>query len=415
LKLFKTSVFSAIITLVKISASFAASKIIAFVAGPSGLAVIGQFYSLTSIFVGFSNGGIGTGVVKYTAEYENDQTKQNELFSTAIKVSIYCSVVLGILIVLFSELLSQSFFESSSFIWPVRCFGITLVFYALNSVLLSIINGKRQIKFYTIVNCVGSVISLILTILLVFKYEITGALYAVVFSQIFVFFVTLWFVYNQPWFEISLFARPINKIVLGDLGQYSLMALIAAISLPLTQLILRNLIIQHNGLASAGLWQGMNRISDGYLMIITISLSTYFVPKLAGADDEIIRKEVWNGYKLVLPLVIISSLIIYFSRSFIIKILYTNEFLEMEKLFLFQLLGDFFKISSFLLATLLSIKKLTKIYIFSEFFFSALYIGLAFYFMNSKDLIGITQAYFVSYVVSFICLFIFFRKLLLNI
>ncbi|MGE8377016.1 MAG: O-antigen translocase [Sphingobacterium sp.] len=415
MKLFKTSVFSAIITLVRISASFAASKIIAFFAGPSGLAVIGQFYSLTSIFVGFSNGGIGTGVVKFTAEYENDKNKQNELFSTAIKVSVYCSVILGILIVLFSKLLSKSFFESSAFIWPVRWFGITLVFYALNSVLLSIINGKRQIKFYTIINCVGSLISLILTILLVFKYEITGALYAVVFSQFFVFLVTLWFVYNQPWFELSLFTKPINKIVLGDLGQYSLMALIAAISLPLTQLILRNLIIQHNGLASAGLWQGMNRISDGYLMIITISLSTYFVPKLAGADDEIIRKEVWNGYKLILPLVIISSLVIYFSRSFIIRILYTNEFLEMEKLFLFQLLGDFFKISSFLLATLLSIKKLTKIYIFSEVFFSILYIVLAFYFLNSKDLIGITQAYFVAYLVSFICLFIFFRKLLLNI
>lgn len=414
MKLLKTSFFSAVVTLVKISSSFAASKVIAMYTGPSGVAIIGQFYNLTSIIVGFANGGIGTGVVKFTSEYDGDTEKQKSLYSTSMRISGYCSLLLGSIVAIFSKFLSQQFFNTPEFTYPIIIFGITLVFYAFNTLLISIINGKREIRFYTIVNCVGSLITLILTLLLVYLYHILGALYALVFSQVLVFIITLIFVIRKNWFKWDYFNKSIDRNMLLNLAEFSLMALLASITLPLTQIFLRNFIISELGMSSAGLWQGMMRISDGYLMIVTISLSTYYVPKLSNSTDSEIKSEMWQGFKLIMPLVFASCVAIYLLRNTIISLLFTKQFLPMENLFLFQLLGDFFKVACYLLITLMVTKKLTKAYVITEIIFNVSYVILGYYLTSIYGLQGVTQAFAVVYFLCLCCLIIFFRKILFN-
>ena len=57
---------------------FVVVKIIAIYVGPSGLAFIGQFQNFLSILMSFATGAINSGVVKYTAEYRDDEVeKQN--------------------------------------------------------------------------------------------------------------------------------------------------------------------------------------------------------------------------------------------------------------------------------------------------------------------------------------------------
>src|SRR5690606_17800592 len=110
-----------------------------------------------------------------------------------------------------------------------------------------------------------------------------------------------------------------------------------------------------------GYWQGMMRISDGYLMLITTALSTYYLPKLSSlTTNKDLRNEIINGYKLIIPLVFSGCILIYFLRFFIIKLLYTTDFIAMENLFLWQLIGDFFKLSAWVLAYLMLAKAMTK-------------------------------------------------------
>lgn len=412
MKLIKTSFFSAIVTLVKISSSFAASKIIALYTGPSGVAIIGQFYNLTSIIVGFSNGGISTGVVKFTSEYDGDIERQKSLYSSSFRISTYCSLILGVLVVVFAQFLSRQFFETSEFKYPIIFFGLTLIFYSFNTLLISIVNGKRQIGFYTLVNCVGSVITLLLTLLLVYNYHIMGALYALVVSQVLVFIITVIFVVRKNWFKWNFFSQKIEKKMMSNLAEFSLMALLASVSLPLTQVFLRNFIIEELGMSSAGLWQGMMRISDGYLMIVTISLSTYYVPKLSNIKDSELRTEILNGFSIIMPVVLVSCTLIYFLRNIIISILFTKEFLPMEDLFFFQLVGDFFKIACYILITLMVARKLTKAYVITEIVFNISYVLLGYYLTSIYGLQGVTLAFSIIYFLCLCCLIIYFRKIL---
>lgn len=413
MKLIKTSFFSAIITFIRIASSFVAGKVVALFTGPAGVALIGQFSNFITIALTFANGAINMGVIKYTAEFEGDEQKLKKLFSTSLKISIYSSSIFGLILLCVATYISQWLFHSPLYINPLRVLGVTIILYSLNTLLISILNGKKQIKTYTIVNTVGSIVGLVFTVVLVFFYKVSGALYALVLAQSIVFFVTLILVIKSDWFSRSYFNQPFDKGIARNLSKFSLMAISSALTLPVSQIILRNMVINKLGVNSAGYWQGMMRVSDGYLLLITTSLSTYYLPKLASLHtDEDMRKEILQGYKIILPAVFIGCVLIYFLRFFIIHLLYTKEFEAMSGLFIFQLIGDFFKMAAWILGYLMLAKAMTKAYIITETIFSISNVLLGYLCIHLFKLNGITIAFAINYFIYLIIMVVIFRKLL---
>ncbi|MCX3264080.1 O-antigen translocase [Pedobacter agri] len=413
MKLVKTTIFSGIITLIKISSGFIAGKAVAIFTGPAGVALIGAFSNFITIFLTFANGAINNGVVKYTADYVQEDHESRKLFSTALRISVICSGVIGCLLILFPGFFSETILRIQEYKGPVRVLGGSIVLYSLNSLFIAILNGKGEIKTYTIVNTIGSVISLIFTIILVYYYKISGALYSLVLSQSIVFFFTLYHVIKRPWFKVNLFKNSFDIAIARKLGSYSLMAIISAITLPISQIFLRNMLGATLGIESAGYWQGIMRISDGYLLIITTALSTYYLPKLSTLkSDPEIRAEILNGYKIVMPVVLIGCLSIFLLRKFIISILFTPDFAQMENLFFWQLFGDFFKIAAWMLAFLMLAKSMTKVYIITEILFTFTYVTLGYILVSMLDLKGIVVSFGLNYFFYFIYMVFHFRNLL---
>ena len=115
----------------------------------------------------------------------------------------------------------------------------------------------------------------------------------------------------------------------------------------------------------------MTRVSNAYLVLLTTTLSVYYLPKLSEINDNFtIRKEIFSGYKIILPVLIVLSSMIYVFRNWIVLILFSENFLPTTNLFAVQLLGDVFKISSWLIANLMLAKAMSKLYILSEILFS---------------------------------------------
>jgi PST family polysaccharide transporter len=415
LNLVKTSIFSAITTIIRVASGFVSNKIVAIFAGTSGVAIVGAFSNFITIVLTFANGAINTGVVKYTAEFDGDEEKLKFLFSTSFKITFYCSVIIGLILSTSASYWSSLIFMNKVYEVPIRVFGFTVILYALNSLLISILNGKKQIAKYTIVNSLGSIIGLVFTVILVYLYKIEGALYAMVLSQSIIFFVTFALIIKSSWFNKEYFNKKFDKTKAIQLSHYSLMALVSALTVPVSQLLIRNILINKFGINEAGYWQGMMRISDAYLMIITTSLSTYFLPKLSSMkDDKEIKNEVFKGYKLIIPLVGISCLLIYLLRFILIKILFTQDFISMEKLFYWQLLGDFFKMISWVLAYIMLAKAMTKMYVFSEILFNIGYVFFGYVLTILFHLQGAVIAFALTYFLYLIFMMFVFRKLLFN-
>lgn len=317
------------------------------------------------------------------------------------------------MVILFSTKLSISLLKVSDYSSIFFIFGLSLILFSLNNFFLSLINGFKDIKKYVLIGILSNILGLVLTIFLVYCYGIYGVLLSIVISQSTIFIISLIFVINSKWFRKDIFTEKIDIKILILFLKYSLMAIVSGILIPLSQMVVRNFIINDISTDAAGYWQAINQLSGIYLNVVTTSLGIYYLPKLSelNTKDEL-RKEIFNGYKILLPIVAFLSFMIYLLRYFIIQLLLSDKFLPMAELFGIQFLGDFIKISSWLLAYIMVAKAMTKMYLFTEVVFVLNFIILSIIFINYFGLIGSTYAYLINYCLYLISMLILFRKLL---
>lgn len=378
-------------------AALVINKAVAIYAGPSGIALVGQMQNAVQIANIFAQGGINAGVTKYTAEYRNQPTKLIDLWSSSIKIAVICSVFVGLALIFFSTNLSFLIFQDNKFSYIFIILGFTIFLFTLNQLLISILNGLKEIKTLTIISVFQSIYALIFTTILVIYFGIDGALIAIVTTQSIVFFVALYKLKNHSLIRLEKFYAKLNKYTSHKLFAYSLMAITSAIFTPGAYLFIRNYIGSTISWDHAGYWQAMVYISSMYLLVISTALNTYYLPKLSETTNKnILNLELKNGYRLLIPLVIFMSLLIYFSKELIVNLLFSSDFAEMIPLFQWQLIGDVIKMCAFLLSFVMLAKAMTVQYIVSEILFCLFFSILAIIFVNNFGLVGVTYAYVIN-------------------
>jgi len=410
--LIKTSVLTAISTIIMMISGFIINKVLAMYVGPSGLAVIGQLRDFIGIITTFSNGAITQGIVKYTAEYKTIEEKR-KIFSSSITISLICSLLISLLLFVFREYLSELILKDIQYSSVFLVFGVTVFLFALNTVLMSILNGQKEIQKYILVNVTSSIFSLFFTSFLIMQLNLLGALYALVVNQSVIFFVTLSFVIKSNWFKLEYFKEGIDKDSLVKLSKYSLMAITSVLTVPISHLIIRNYIGENLSWDEAGYWQGIWYISTMYLMVITTALGVYYLPKLSEIQDKVeLQKEIFNGYKIIMPIVVLMAFGIFILKEFVVEIAFSKQFIPMLELFKWQLIGDVIKIASWLLSMIMLAKAMTKLFIYTEIFFSISFVVLTINLINYFGLIGVTYAFSINYTFYFIFVIFYFRKVL---
>lgn len=389
------------------------NKAVSVYIGPAGLALIGQFQNFIQITLVAAQGAINSGVVKYTAEYYDDEKKLSTLFSTSVKLSLVSSILTSITLIIFSHYLSIKILSNAEYEFVFYTLGLTITLFVLNNLLLSILNGLKQIPTFIKINIAQSIFSLLFTSVLILTYNIKGALIALATNQSVTLIVTLYFINKKKLINWRLFSANFDKKIARNLLNFSFMAITSAIMVPSSQFIIREFITVNQGIENAGYWQGINYISTTYLNIVTIALGIYYLPRLSEIKNvnELIT-EIKKGYKIILPIAIASGILIFLFRYFIISVLFSKEFLDMEPLFFWQIVGDGFKIASWLLAYVMIAKSMSTKFILTEVIFSISFVLLTMLFVNYYGTIGATYAYVINYVIYFIVVYLIINNYL---
>lgn len=413
MNLLKTSALNGVAVLIKTATMFILNKILAIYVGPAGYAAIGQFQNFIQMITMFAGNAINNGVVKYTAEYNNDINLQHNLWRTAGTLILLFSILLSVILIIFSGLISEYLFKTIEYKKVILFFSFFLIFFTFNSYFIAILNGKKEVVKIVICNILGSLISLIITILLSIKYGLYGALISLSIFQSLVFFVTLWICYKENWFKVSYLLGKIDKDILKKLSNFALMAFISVFFGNISQIILRNIVIEEYGIIYAGYWDAMNRLSLGYLMFASTILSIYYLPKLSELEGfKEIKKEVNNGYLYILPIAIITSVGVYIFKDLIVKLLFTENFLPMLELIAWQLIGDIFKIGSWIISFMMLSKAMTKIFSITEIIFSLSIIPLTLMSILFFGFKGISIAFALNCLIYWcVCSHFSFKKL----
>lgn len=413
--LIKTSLLNGIAVVIKMLTMLGLNKILAIYVGPAGYAAIGNFQNAAQMITTFASGAINTGVVKYTAEYHDDEEKQRQVWRTAGTIAVLGSVITGIGVAVFSKQIAQWFLQDESYNTVFIWFSVTLVFFIFNTLLLAILNGKKEIHRYIIANIAGSLFALAVTSVLAVQFGLHGALTALAIHPSFAFVITLYLCYKADWFKFSYLFGRLDKQVVLNLSKYTAMALTSAACVPVSHILIRTHLADTLGMDAAGYWEAMWRLSAAYLMLVTTTLSLYYLPKLSELKDpKEIKAEILQGYKIILPVAAACGLVIYLLRDFIIGVLFTSDFIPMRDLFAWQMVGDTLKIGSWILAYLMLGKAMMKLFIASEIVFAAGFYAWTYFLTGMYGLEGVTIAHAINYAIYWVVMGVFIGKTVLG-
>lgn len=388
------------------------NKIAAIYIGPVGVALVGQFLNFISITNVLAMGGLTSSITKYGAQYKDNKEILRKVLGGATLIISIASIMATVFVVFTCIPISRFLFHDESYAPLIVIAGMVIIPATFNTVCISIWNAFHEIKTMVIVNVIGSILAVFLAVALVIPFQVKGAVLVFITSQLLLSLVSFFFLKKQKIIDLSMLIPCIHSGFLKKHFKFSAMALSSLIMGMGVQFFIRRYIAEGLSYTDAGMWQGMIRISDMYLLIITTPLSVYYVPKLATLHTQKeLRKEIFAGYKLTIPVVAFSCITIWFLRKLIISVLYSSEFAPMESLFLFQMIGDSFKICSWMLATLTIAKAMTRVFIILELLFGVLKILLNITCIDKLGVEGAVLAHMLLYLIHFIVMLMIFRDI----
>ena len=412
-ELVKVFSLSSVATLVKMLTGLISTKVVAVLIGPGGVALLGQLNNLVYIVQYLASGASNNGVVKYVSEHKGSVGKVRTLLTNALLVTVVCSLACGTAMIACHRRLSRWIMLSDEYGYIFIVFGVTVILYAFNMLLLSIVNGYREYKMFIRINVANSLAGLVFAVVLTLLYGLPGALIGATTYQSAVFFVTLYMVRRKPWARWSYFRGRIDRSIIRNYLKYALMTLVSIGTMPVAQILIRRYIMLDLSELEAGWWEAMNRISNIYLLVVTTSFSVYYLPRLSEiTEPNEVRREIGKAFKVIIPLLLTGFVLVYLCRFLIIRILFTSEFLPMAKLFGWQMGSDLFKIGCYILTYVMIAKARTVVYVTTEIVFTIIYIGLACQLMQtSAGIIGVTQAGMAAYLLHMGVVYLYLRKI----
>ncbi|WP_411767743.1 O-antigen translocase [Winogradskyella sp. A3E31] len=401
--LFKTANLNSTSIGIKIIAGIFTSKAIAIFIGAEGLALIGNFNNFLKALQSFSTVGFYKGVVKYVGHFKENNRELSALLSTSYFVGFFATMLAAFLCYYNADFINNFLFSSNyNYAYIIEVMAIALPFYTLNIFCFSIMNGFSKYRILLVINIIGQIVGLLVTLLLIWQDKIDGALVSIAIMPALLFLITLVGILFRKSLVNLVNISNISKEMLSKLSPYSLMALTTVVALPLVMIFIRNYIIDEVGIKEAGYWEAVNRISNYYLMFINSLIALYLVPKLEAVHSKSnFRKEVFGFYKSLMPYFLGVLIVLYLLRSFVVRLIFSEEFAPAQDLFIWQFLGDFIKVMAMVIAFQFLAKKMFSHFIILEtFLFVTLYFSSV-YLVDVFGLKGAVMGHFFTQVLHF--------------
>ncbi|OZO02440.1 O-antigen flippase [Pseudomonas sp. IB20] len=387
----------------KILVGFCVLKLIALYLGADGLGKLGHFMSLVSITVLLAGGGISHGVIKYVAEFKDSRFKLHRLFSTSIFYALSFCLVSFVLLIVFSGEISALVFGQRENYWVVVVLAVAQFVFAFNIVFSGFFNGLGKLRVNASVQVISNILVLPIIWWLISAWGVPGASIAMVAMFTMPALIALFFLKGMPLFRMIKWQK--FDITLGKhFSRFGLMLLVSALMFPVVEIIIRESLITQVGYAQAGIWQGSIKLSSAYIGFFSVFLASYYMPLVSSTQDKaVIKTQVVKFMLLVMAAFVAGGSVLYFGRSFFIPVLLSSEFHELEGYIIYQLIGDFFKVSAYVVGFVAVAKAATKLYILSEVLQALLFVGLTFTVGREVGgVYGVMYAYMLAYIIFFV-------------
>ncbi|RLM21544.1 O-antigen translocase [Brenneria alni] len=414
MSLAKASIWTAGSTLIKIGAGLVVIKLLAVAFGPSGVGQAGNFRQLITVLGVLAGAGIFNGVTKYVAQYQQQPDRLKPLLGTSVSLVLGFSTLLAAVFVLAAAPISHALFGHDEYRDVIRVLALIQMGIAYANLFLAILKGYRDAVGNALAVISGSLIGLAAYWLCFMLGGYRGALAGLALAPALVVLPAGVLILRRTPLSWPALKPAWDNAIAGQLGKFTLMALMTAVTLPVAYIMMRNLLAEHYSWDDVGIWQGVSTISDAYLQFITASFTVYLLPTLSRLKDKTaLAQEIVRSLKFVLPAVAGVSLCVWLLRDFAIWLLFSSQFTAMRDLFAWQLVGDVMKVGAYVFGYLVIAKAALRFYLLTEVSQFVLLTGFAHWLIPVNGALGAAQAYMATYLVYFLLccsVFIIYRR-----
>lgn len=323
--------------------SFVKNKLLAIIVGPAGLGIYSQLMTLSTLFTSvFPFGSMG--IVKYVSSYFHDARYReiNSLLTYFIKRNLIYSFICVLLLLFFYGKISDLLFADSSYGNLLFLFSIFIPLSLVLNFIDIYFRGIRQINKYVLFLSLNSISSVVISVPLIIYLGLEGAVLSLILSAFVNFLIGLIILKRERLLPNLRDSQPTEKLTVYNVYKLGFAAVTTMLAQQISFLLIKSLIASRLGLSSVGMFQCVFSISYGYFGIFYSLLITYSLPKVSTFKHITeINKELNNTFKFLLLLFTPLILTIFTTRTLVIKILFTSEFLNAKNLLILQLPAEF--------------------------------------------------------------------------
>ncbi len=173
-----------IMTIVNLIMKSAGVSFNAYLTSQIGSAGIGLFQLVMSVYslaVTFSSAGIRLAATRLTVEIEaSGKNDINKTIGICITYAGLCGSIIGIILFVFSDLISSSWIGNALTAFPLRVLALSLPFVSMSSALGGYFTATGQIPQYSFVQMIEQGVKITIVVFLLNKFSHLGELYAAV-------------------------------------------------------------------------------------------------------------------------------------------------------------------------------------------------------------------------------------------
>lgn len=281
--------------------------------GSANYGLLSLGFVVTLFLSTFALLGLRIGIVRYISYFmgkKNLQKVKGTILSS-IRLSLPLSLLLAILLFIFSEFVAVNIFHNSELTSIFRLFSITIPFITLSHVFLGAMIGFQRIEYQVGIKDVGEIFSrLLLTFILIYLgYGLFGVEIAYIISVIITFFLSFYFLKKKVFPQLISKVKPI--LIDKELFLFSF---------PLMFTGFLNLVVKWVDIFMIGIFRTASEVgiynvalpTANLLVIVPTALMGLFMPVITELYSKKKKEDVKDLSKIISKWIFFANLPIFF-------------------------------------------------------------------------------------------------------
>lgn len=345
------------------------SKFVAVLLGPAGMGIAGLLTSTTGFISALTNFGLGTSAVKNVAAAAatGDDAKISKAV-TVLRRLVWVTGLLGLVMTaVLSPWLSQLTFGNKNYTVAFIWISVTLLFQQLSSGQMVVLQGLRKLNYLARANVTGSVLGLLISVPVYYKWRLDGIVPVIIISSIATMFLSWYFARKAGVRSVDI----TRKETLTEGKEMLRMGFMISLSGLITtagSYIVRVFISNTGGIDQVGLYTAGFAIIGTYVGMVFTAMGTDYYPRLSSvANDNSKSRELINQQAEIAILILAPILAIFLVFiNWAVILLYSTKFIAVNELIHWAALGMYFKAAAWSIGFILLAKGASGLFFWNE-------------------------------------------------